>query len=181
MSGRASRTALVVVADEAEEVTLPLRRRHNPSAVARRLPTHVTILFPLVPAAEIDDDLLEALRALYAPFTPFAYRLARVESFPAVAWLAPEPKEPFLELIAWTCAAFPDHPPYADPTLDPVPHCTVGVADDPGQLQSILRQLRVGLEPRLPIRCDARAVTLLAEREDGTWAVHSRFPLEGPG
>ncbi len=180
MSAGAPRTALVVVADDAEEATAPSRRRHDPLSVARRLPAHITILFPLVPVVELDDDLLEALRALYRPFAPFAYRLARVESFTTVAWLAPEPKAPFLELIARTSAAFPDHPPYGDPTLEPVPHCTVGVAEDPGRLQPILRELRGGLEPLLPIRCDARDVTLLAEREDGTWAVHSRFRLEGP-
>ena len=58
VSGGPPRTALVVVADDAEEATAPWRRRYNRSAVERRMPAHVTILFPLVPAAAIDDDLL---------------------------------------------------------------------------------------------------------------------------
>lgn len=179
MSGGPPRTALVVVADDAEQATAPWRRRYNRSAVERLVPAHVTILFPLVAAAAIDDDLLSALRALYSPVAPFGYRLTRVESFPTVAWLAPEPATPFLDLIARTSKAFPDHPPYGDPMLAPVPHCTVGVVDSPAALQPALEELRAGLEPLLPIRCEARDATLLEERDDRTWAVHMRFPFEG--
>jgi hypothetical protein len=180
VSGGPPRTAVVVVADDAEEATVPWRRRYNRSAVERLVPAHVTILFPLVPAAAIDDELLSTLRGLYAQVAPFGYRLTRVESFPTVAWLAPEPAAPFLELIARTTEAFPDHAPYGDPTLEPVPHCTVGVVDAPAALQPALVELRAGLEPLLPIRCEARAATLLEERDDRTWRVHTRFPFEGP-
>jgi hypothetical protein len=179
VSGGPPRTALVVVADDAEEATGPWRRRYNRSAVERLVPAHVTILFPLVPAASIDDELLWTLRGLYSPVAPFGYRLTRVEAFPTVAWLAPEPVAPFLELIARTTETFPDHPPYGDPTLEPVPHCTVGVVDAPGELQPALEELRAGLEPLLPIACEARAATLLEERADRTWSVHTRFPFEG--
>jgi 2'-5' RNA ligase len=136
-------------------------------------------LLELVPATTIGDDLLSTLRALYSPVAPFGYRLTRVEAFPTVAWLAPEPAAPFLELIARTFEALPDHPPYGDPLLEPVPHCTVGVVDAPAALQPVLDGLRAGLEPLLPIRCEARAATLLEERDDRTWVVHTRFPFEG--
>ena len=138
-----------------------------------------TALVVVADAADVDDDLLARLRSLYASTAPFAYALTRVDSFPGVAWLAPEPTAPFLELIGRTTAAFPDCPPYGDPALEPVPHCTVGVVDDPTELPPVLEALREGLEPLLPIRCEARDVALLAERDDGSWAVHTRFPLEG--
>ena len=181
MSDGPPRTALVVDADDAERATGPWRLRHNRSAVERRVPAHVTVLFPLVPVADVDAELLAALRTLYAPVAPFVYRLERVESFPTTAWLAPEPAAPFLDLIARTREAFPGHPPYGDPALAPVPHCTVGVVDEPAQLQPVLSDLRAGLGPLLPIPCEARDVTLLAEGADRTWAVHSRFPLGGAG
>ena len=63
--------------------------------------------------------------------------------------------------------------------LEPVPHCTVGVVDAPAGLQPALEELRAGLAPLLPIRCEARAATLLEERDDRTWAAHTRFPFEG--
>lgn len=181
MSDGPSRTALVVVAGEADDALLPWRRRYAASAVERRIPAHVTILFPLVPAADVDEGLLSRLRDVYAPAAPFAYELARVESFPGVAWLAPEPAAPFHDLIARTRAAFPAHAPYGDPTLEPVPHCTVGVSEEPAHLEPVLAELRSGLAPLLPIRCVAREVSLLEEHPDATWSLRAAFRLGGEG
>jgi 2'-5' RNA ligase len=179
VSGGPSRTALVVVVDAAEKVVAPWRWRYNRQAVERRLPAHVTILFPLVPAATVDDGLLDELRALYAPQPPFSYALASVESFPGVVWLAPQPSGPFHDLIARTRAAFPDHPPYGDPALAPVPHCTIGVADDVVRLRAMSEKLEAGLGPSLPIICEASSVCLLEERGDGTWSARASFPFQG--
>jgi hypothetical protein len=182
VTGEPSRTALVVVPDAVGETLAPWRRRFHAWSVERGIPAHLTILFPFVPASRVDGDLLASLRALYAPVAPFAYELARIESFPGVAWLAPEPAAPFLDLIAATRAAFPEHPPYGDPTLEPVPHCTVGGdtdEDDDRTLAAMLAELRDGLGPSLPLACRAEAATLLVEQADGTWAGGPAFPFEG--
>ena len=181
MSGETARTALVVVADAVEDVLAPWRRRYNASAVERRIPSHVTILFPLVPAAEAEDDLLSELRGLYRPLAPFAYELSRLETFPGVAWLAPDPAAPFHALIERTRAAFPQCPPYGDHGLEPVPHCTVGVTEEARALEAMVAELRSKLGPATPIRCEATAVALLAEHADGTWSTRAEFPFEGPG
>ena len=183
MTGEPSRTALVVVADAVDETLAPWRRRFHAWSAERGIPAHLTILFPFVPASRVDGELLASLRTLYAPVAPFAYELARVESFPGVAWLAPEPAAPFLDLIAAARAAFPDDPPYGDPTLEPVPHCTVGGdmgdEDDDRTLAAMLAELRDGLGPSLPLACRAEAATLLVEQADGTWARGPAFPFEG--
>jgi 2'-5' RNA ligase len=179
VTGGPSRTALVVTADAAERVLAPWRRRHNRSAVEHRIPAHVTILFPLVPAAEVDEPLLARLAELYARIEPFSFDLARLDSFPDAAWLHPEPAVPFHALIDRTCAAFPDSPPYGNPSLAPVPHCTVGIAEGPARLAAMMAELQAGLAPLLPIRCEATAVSLLEERHDATWPLRARFPLRG--
>jgi 2'-5' RNA ligase len=179
VTGGPARTALIVVADAAERAVDPWRRRFDPEAVARRIPAHVTIVFPFVPSVEVDEDLLERLRALYAPVAPFDYELAFVRRFPAVAWLAPEPATPFISLIERTYAAFPDHPPYGDQLHDPVPHCSIGVVDDPGSLDVIVGELETGLESVLPIGCTADETTLLEEQPDGRWSTRAAFPLHG--
>ena len=171
----------MVTADAAEHVLAPWRARHDRSAFERRIPAHITILFPLVPATAVDDDLLAALAALYVPVAPFAYELERLDSFPGIVWLRPEPAAPFHALIARTRAAFPGSPPYGDPTLEPEPHCTVGVPGDRGQLATTLAELQAGLAPVLPIRCEARAVSLLEERSDETWLLRATFPFAGGG
>lgn len=84
-------------------------------------------------------------------------------------------------LIDRTRAAFPHCPPYGDPGLEPVPHCTVGVTDDPRALEAMVAELRSGLGPETPIRCEPTAVALLAEHADGTWSTRAEFPFEGPG
>jgi 2'-5' RNA ligase len=173
------RSALVVVAAEADPVVADWRRRFNRDSVERGIPPHLTILFPFVPRAELGDHLLEELRRLYAPLPSFAYDLASVETFSSTAWLAPAPARPFRELIATTRAAYPGYPPYGDPELVPVPHCTIGADDDAGVVEGMARELRAGLAPHLPIRCRARELTLLEERPEGTWATRATFPLQG--
>lgn len=181
MSDRVSRTALVVVCAEADPVVAGWRRRFDSSAVERQLPPHITVLFPLVPAADVGARLLGELGSLYAPVAPFAYELATVEAFPGVAWLAPDPARPFRDLIERTRAAFPKHLPYGDPELEPIPHCTVGVAEDDARLETMVAELRSGLAPSLPIACTADAVWLLEERADTTWAPRASFPFGGSG
>jgi len=175
------RSALVVVATEAEPVVAEWRLRYHRHSVERRIPPHLTVLFPFVAQPQVRDELLHELGRLYAPLPSFTYDLVSVEAFPQAAWLAPTPAQPFLDLIATTSAAFPAYPPYGDPGLAPVPHCTVGTDDDPGLVEEMVRELRAGLGPQLPIRCRAGEVTLLAERLDGAWATRATFPLGGSG
>ena len=175
------RTALVVVASDAETVVAPWRRRYLQATVDRGIPAHITVLFPFVPAAALDAGLLARVRDLYAPVAPFDCALASVESFPGHAWLAPEPVERFVELIELTTRAFPDFPPYGGLEIEPVPHCTLGADDDPARLAAMVDELRAGLAAELPIRCRVDAVTLLEERHDGQWCARRSFALEGGG
>ena len=180
MSHDGGRSALVVVVPEAEPVVSAWRRRFHSHSVERGIPPHITILFPFVPLGALDDGVLEALRRLYGPLRPFGFDLVSVETFPTTAWLAPAPAAPFLDLVAITRAAYPEYPPYGDPELVAVPHCTVGTDDDPGVVGEMARELRAGLGPQLPIRCRAAELTLLEERPDQSWATRATFLFEGP-
>lgn len=180
MSDADRRSALVVVAGEAEPVVGEWRRRYLREPVERGVPPHLTILFPFVPASEIDDATLAALRRLYVPVRPFAYDLVSVEAFPDAAWLAPVPAEPFLDLVERTREAFPDLPPYGDAEHVVVPHCTLGIEEDPDRLAAMVHELRARLGPRLPIRCRAVEVSLVGELPDGRWLTREAFPFEGP-
>jgi 2'-5' RNA ligase len=173
------RTALVVVAAEHEPSVLEARRRW--AGPDRLIPPHITILFPFVPAAALDDESLAAVAGLCARARPFDYVLASAESFADAVWLAPDPAAPFVDLIARVREAFPTFPPYGDPASVPVPHCTVRVVDEPESLDRALRECRVWFRPHLPIRCRAEAVTLLEEIDDGTWTTNRSFPLGATG
>ena len=171
------RTALVVVVEQAEQAVSPWRLRYLRETVERGIPPHVTILFPFVTADELDTNVLDTLETVYAGESEFAFTLDRVETFPTHAWLAPEPAEAFLGLIAVTRACFPSIVPYGDESLYPVPHLTVAGDPDPVRLEQIAEELREALAPALPLRASADAIVLLVEQDDRTWVAERSFRL----
>ncbi len=176
--GRARETALSIVVPEAEAPTLAFRRRWLGQTVAKRVPAHVTLLYPFVDADTVDAGLLAELRALYASAAPFSFALARLETFDAHVWLAPDPRQRFVALIALTCGRFPECPPYggAFSDSDPVPHLTVGEGDD---VEGLRDQAARALGGVLPLQCAAGSVTLLEEQADGMWSARAAFSLGG--
>jgi 2'-5' RNA ligase len=176
--GRPRETALSVDVPEAEAPTLDFRRRFLERTVARKIPAHVTILYPFVDADAVDADLVDELRRLYASTAPFEFQLARFGEFAAHLWLAPEPRERFVDLMALTCAQFPECPPYGGVFAQsaPEPHLTIGEGPDVDALRA---EAERKVAPALPVPCTARSVTLLEEQTDGTWTERAAFPLGG--
>src|SRR5437870_12018104 len=102
------RTAVSVVVPEAQALYDAWRDRWDP---APGVPAHVTLLFPFRPAELGDDGLLGELRDLFSPAAPFDGEFLRVGRFEEVAWLAPEPSEPFVALARERVARDPEHAP----------------------------------------------------------------------
>ena len=75
----------------------------------------------------------------------------------------------------------PALPAVRRPGLDPVRTARSASTEDPRALEAMVAELRSGLGPAMPIRCEATAVALLAEHADGTWSTRAEFPFEGPG
>ena len=151
-----ARSALVVTVPEAEPVVGDLRLRLDPVA-AQGVPAHVTVLFPFVPARELDDDVLRRFAAVVADEDPFGYRFARTAWFDyRVLWLAPEDDRPFRELTGCIHAAFPAFPPFEGVFDDVVPHLTVGVDRPVAELQQaeadVRRRRPVAAARELPAR-----------------------------
>jgi len=142
-----------------------LRARFDAKAVAAGIPLHVTLLFPF----GLREDGLDEL---FAPWSPLRFSLARVETFPGVAWLAPEPDDELRERILEVYARYPQHPPYGGEFPDPVPHATVGQGD-------VAEAARAAAEPLLPVEFEVRAATLIEEVAPERWHVGRSFPFEG--
>jgi 2'-5' RNA ligase len=176
--GRPRETALSLVVPQAEPVVGDFRRRFNPTGVTRRIPPHVTLLYPFVAADRVDAALIESIRELYAGAAPFAFELAYVGRFEAHVWLGPEPKAWFVELIRLTWARFPECPPYGGEFAgeEPKPHLTIGEANGTG-VDALAAIAERELGGRLPVVCAAGAVSLLEEQADGTWKRRAEFTL----
>ncbi|MFN0155273.1 MAG: 2'-5' RNA ligase family protein [Gaiella sp.] len=171
------RTGLVVIASELEQRLLPFRTRHLPDAVRRRLPAHVTVLFPFAPAAELDERLLGEAREHFAARPSFGARVERTATFPEHVWLVPEPRQAFLDLLGTTHRRFPAYPPYGRALTDPEPHLTLGEVTAGHTLEELQEAASAELAADLPLTFRVGAVTLIVEREDGIWERREVFPL----
>ncbi len=102
-------------------------RQHLDTAATLEVPAHITALFPFVPSASIDDDVLARVAAVTGSTEPFDLILDRTAWFGSeVLWLAPADPGPYRDLTSRLWAAFPDQPPYGGAHADVVLHLTVG-------------------------------------------------------
>ena len=147
-------------------------RRANTDAAAHGIPAHVTVLYPFLPAPLLTPEIRDGLARIASAESPFTVRFARVERWPEVVWLAPEPAAPFARLIEATCAAFPDYPPYGGTIDEPIPHLTIaeGASFDGDAV-------RDAALPHLPFERAISALTVIAEASPGRWRVRWRLPL----
>jgi hypothetical protein len=170
------RSALIVAVPEAEPVVAGLRQAHDPSAKLG-VPAHVTVLFPFVPAADVDRNLA-TLRELFVGVPSFGYRFDRVERFgDTTVFLAPEPRSAFSNLTEQVAARWPEHPPYEGVFEVVIPHLTVGDELDAQSASRVEDLARAALSEHGPITGRASEVALIVEGDDDHWSSHSRLPL----
>jgi hypothetical protein len=87
-------SALLVPVPEAEPVVAEWRDRLDPSG-ATGVPAHITVLYPFLPPAAIDEGSRAIVGQLASAFSEFDYELAQAGWFGRkVLWLAPAPAEP---------------------------------------------------------------------------------------
>jgi 2'-5' RNA ligase len=170
----ALRSALVVEVPQAAAAVEGWLERTATAKPSGGIPAHVTILFPFVPAADIDDALIEQLGAVFVRIPPFDFELRECRRFPAVLYLAPDPPEPFTAMTEAVAAAYPDYPPYEGVFDSIVPHLTVAEG-----LPPVLTRAEGEVRQWLPIVADASEVVLLEEleREPARWHARARIPL----
>ena len=174
MHSRPRLTTLVVVVPEAEPAIGDLRDRLDGNA-AQGVPAHVTVVFPFIPADQLDDEVLRRVGAVVRAVPRFAYDFAGTDWFDhEVLWLAPTDPAPFRRLTELVVAEFPQHPPFEGRFDDVVPHLTVGH----GHPRAVLEAAQGQVAARLPVTGTATELTLLAQAQHGgRWAPVAAFPL----
>lgn len=174
----ATETAVLVLVPEAEPAVAE-HRAHLDMAASWGVPAHLSVVYPFVPPADVDNAVLARLAAAVATVPAFDCVFPRTEWFDEdVLWLAPEPDEPFRDLTRAVVAAFPAHRPYGGLYDEPTPHLTVGELrlGSAEQLAAVERAVRA----QLPIdaRVD-RAVLLGGRPGPGAWRQVQTFELRG--
>jgi 2'-5' RNA ligase len=143
-------------------LSVPFPGIAEPVGVPNDLPAHVTILWPA------PGDAVEIAKAL-EPFGPFEVTFARLDRFPGVLWLAPEPAEPFVAMTEAMIARFPGQPPYGGAYSSIIPHLTVA--------QAQLDETAMLIEPLLPLASRAESVVLFESADGRHWREHTTFDL----
>jgi 2'-5' RNA ligase len=164
---------LIVVVPEAETAVSQFRCRLDPVAQLG-VPAHVSVLFPFMPAPEIDNDVVARLAALFRAAPAFKYYFVRTDWFgDEVLWLAPDASEEFRSLTSLVWSAFPAYPPYEGKFDDVVPHLTIA---DRGSVEE-MQAAEQTVQGYLPIRAVTCAVTLMVEQPSGRWESAESFSL----
>jgi 2'-5' RNA ligase len=126
------------------------------------LPPHVTVLVP-------SPGDIAAIAEVLAPFAAFDVTFPRLEQFPEILWLAPEPAEPFVAMTQALVDSFPEYPPYSGIHDRIVPHLTVA--------QASLDETAALVRPLLPLHSRAETVVLYEHVHADHWREVHAFDL----
>jgi 2'-5' RNA ligase superfamily len=168
----AARSALVLLAPRAHDALYDLRSRHLRN-LGRKMPSHVTALFPF--RNPVDADAVAEIGRICAATAPFDATFGEVRRFgTSVVWLQPEPRKRFDELTSLVTTAFPDCAPYAGKHRAYTPHLSVGSR----LTREVADALAAEVVPLLPLRDRIDALSLMFETGDG-WRHVRSWPLRG--
>ncbi len=169
-------TAVIVPVPEADPLVGRWRHRLDP-AESWGVPAHLTVLYPFVEPAAVDEGVSTALASAIAHVGAFECWFRRTRWFgDDVLWLEPDVTEPFRLLTHAVTSAFPGFPPYGGAHADVVPHLTVGSPPlgDRALLLTAERDVRSGL----PLRtCLDRVLLIAGTNAPGSWSVVQEFSL----
>lgn len=165
----------VLVAVPAAEAAVAKHRKRFDQAAEWGVPAHVTVLYPFVTPAAIDDAVLAELARAIAAVPQFRAEWHATRWFGEdVLWLAPEPESSFRALTTAAWRAFPHYPPYGGRFDDVVPHLTVGHDAPLDQLRAAEEEIMT----RLPVAMHVRAVHVMCgTTSPGSWRTLAELPL----
>jgi 2'-5' RNA ligase len=146
------------------------RVAHVPTA-AIGVPAHITLIYPFVPADQLDASVRRRVARALASHPQFPFRLSGVRRWPNSHYLAVEPLEPFEAIVRSLVEVFPEYPPYAG-EFEYVPHVTIAEGDDRA-IAVLARDLSVPAGEQ-----EVTRILLIAQGRDGTWRYRWTFHLQ---
>ena len=167
----------LLLADQAPELAAAHDELY-PERVPERIPLSLTLLYPFLPPASIDDRELDELRAFFAARPSFSFGISRVAQWDGggAVYGVPEPDDELRELMRALWARYPECPPYGRPGSDPPPHAslTLDGGFDPDTLRSRVERR---LADVLPVRFEITEVALMEEFEPDRCRLRETFRL----
>jgi hypothetical protein len=164
-------TGLVVPVPTADALLGLVESRH-PGTVREGVPAHVSLLYPFVAAAELDEQVIRALSELVVGHEPMPVEFAECYRRGGFVALRPDPIERLTELTRKACERWPDLVPYEGLYGDVEPHVTVALrASEETGLGGYLGQC----EPQ-PVRISRRLATSFRSSSSSLPTAGARIP-----
>ncbi|TWD77280.1 2'-5' RNA ligase superfamily protein [Variovorax beijingensis] len=167
-------SAFAVNVPSAEPLVGDLRQRFDATAKLG-VPAHITVLGPFMDPQQITPAVLDRAQHALNRVAAFSFSMGRVARFPATAYLAPEPPEPFIAMTKALVDVFPDFLPYGGEHQSVVPHLTVAHGN-PSEADAAAAELQKRLDASGGILADCTSVVLI-ENSTGRWEELHVFPL----
>ena len=170
------RSTIIVPVLEASYVVDRWREQTCNDKPSIGVPAHITLIFPFVPATQLDQEMVGSLEQIVHETAPFEFELRAAARFPTTLYLVPQPSAAFARMTEAIVRQFPDYPPYGGAFDTIVPHLTVAHGND-----LVLNAAEADVQRVLPIKSMAREALLLKEVEAdwGRWEVRARLPFVG--
>jgi hypothetical protein len=165
-------TGLVIPVPTADALLASVGARY-PGTVREGVPAHVSLLYPFVPAAELDERLTSALAELFDEQVPMLVGFVECYRRGGFVALRPDPIDGLTELLSKTHRRWPDVVPYEGLYGDVEPHLTVALRASEEAAVTIEQEATA----ELPIAAELREAWLLAF--EGRWKLRGQFEFHG--
>ncbi|MGH3845329.1 MAG: 2'-5' RNA ligase family protein [Pseudonocardiaceae bacterium] len=166
-------TGLVIPVPAADPLLTLVETRH-PGTVRQGVPAHVSLLYPFIDAAELDEQVSRALSELFIEQAPMLVEFVECYRRGGFVALRPAPIVELTELTRKAHDRWPDVVPYEGVYGDVEPHVTVATRASEETAMTIEQEVT----EQLPISAELREAWLVAF--EGRWALRGRFEF-GPG
>jgi len=94
------------------------------------IPSHITLLFPFKEPSKITQGVVQKLEILFSNIEQFSFSLGKINTFPNVVFLEPNPWESFITLTERIVSIFPEHLPWEGKFPSIHPHVTIANIGD---------------------------------------------------
>ena len=164
-------SAVLLCVPEAEPLVGAWRQKAVPSA-AKGVPAHVTLLYPFVPAEQLDAGVFAELEWFFKGVDAFPLLFDGVGEFAEEGVVYLEPADRALaDLTKALALRWPECPPYAGKHDELVPHLTAVHTSDAALRAEASAALREGL----PLQAVAAQAALWECDEHGMWSERATF------
>jgi 2'-5' RNA ligase superfamily protein len=163
-------TGLVIPVPAADALLTFVATRH-PGTVREGVPAHVSLLYPFISAAELDEQVTDALSELVVAHEPMPVEFVECYRRGGFVALRPDPIEGLTELTKKIRDRWPDIVPYEGVYGNVEPHVTVAMRASEQRAAMIEHEVT----EQLPISAELREMWLVVF--EGQWSMQGRFEL----